>query len=72
MKRLVVGFFFVAAFCLSTAGCGVKPWARGRLASAPMQLQPGLTTRFEQNAESYREGAAGANGGKSGGGCGCS
>jgi len=25
----------------------------------------------EQNFQSYREGASGANGGKSGGGCGC-
>lgn len=55
------------------AGCGhVQPWERGRLASAPMQLQPGGSERFEQNSEIYREGAAGANGGKSGGGCGCS
>jgi hypothetical protein len=27
--------------------------------------------RFETNNEVYREGAVGANGGKSGGGCGC-
>jgi len=27
--------------------------------------------RFETNFQIYREGASGANGGKSGGGCGC-
>ena len=29
------------------------------------------TACFDRNVEVYREGAAGANGGKSGGGCGC-
>ena len=63
----------LVAAILAAGGCArVQPWERGRLASAPMQVKPGLTTRFEQNAASYREGAAGANGGKSGGGCGCS
>jgi uncharacterized protein DUF4266 len=62
----------LAAFVLLSGCARVQPWERGRLASAPMQLKPGTAERFEQNAETYREGAAGANGGKSGGGCGCS
>jgi hypothetical protein len=36
-----------------------------------MRLDDPACQRFERNVEVYREGAAGANGGKSGGGCGC-
>lgn len=36
-----------------------------------MQLAEQKLVVFETNFESYREGAAGANGGKVGGGCGC-
>jgi hypothetical protein len=36
-----------------------------------MQREASRCERFERNVEVYREGAAGANGGKSGGGCGC-
>ncbi len=36
-----------------------------------MQLSAKKPERFETNFQVYREAAAGANGGKSGGGCGC-
>jgi hypothetical protein len=53
-------------------GCAtVEPWQREHLSLAPMQPDGSRCVRFEQNVEVYREGAAGANGGKSGGGCGC-
>ncbi len=58
---------------LLTVGCAsVEPWQKGELASLPMQLEDDSCHRFERNVEVYREGAVGANGGKSGGGCGCS
>ena len=38
----------------------------------PMDLSDCGIHRFERNVEAYREGAVGATGGKSGGGCGCS
>jgi hypothetical protein len=53
-------------------GCtAVRPWEREHLSLAPMQPDASRCERFERNVEVYREGAAGANGGKSGGGCGC-
>ena len=55
------------------SGCAsVQPWERDVHALGPMQLDDQMTHRFERNVEVYREGAVGANGGKSGGGCGCS
>lgn len=36
-----------------------------------MLLSAKGSERFETNFQIYREGASGANGGKSGGGCGC-
>lgn len=53
-------------------GCAtVRPWERERLSLGPMQPDASRCDRFERNVEVYREGAVGANGGKSGGGCGC-
>lgn len=69
MKRclvLVIGLLFLT-------GCAkVKPWEKGDLALDPMQPDGALLQLFDRNAEVYREGAVGGNGGKSGGGCGCS
>ncbi len=61
-------------FALTTSiGCAtVKPWERDTHALSPMQAEDHKCHRFERNIEVYREGAVGANGGKSGGGCGCS
>ncbi len=54
-------------------GCAsVEPWQKGDLAAPPMLVEDDACHRFERNVEVYREGAVGANGGKSGGGCGCS
>jgi hypothetical protein len=36
-----------------------------------MELSARKSEKFEQSFYLYREGASGANGGKSGGGCGC-
>ena len=36
-----------------------------------MKLTARTAERYETSFQVYREGAAGANGGKSGGGCGC-
>jgi hypothetical protein len=60
------------ALPVAAGGCAaVQPWERERLALAPMAPEGSPCQRFERNVEVYREGAAGANGGKSGGGCGC-
>lgn len=49
----------------------VKDYQRMYLNDAEMELAPRKAENSEMNFELYREGASGANGGKSGGGCGC-
>ncbi|MBC5772549.1 DUF4266 domain-containing protein [Pontibacter sp. KCTC 32443] len=54
------------------SGCEtVKPFQKSYLNEEEMQLSARKVQTFEMNFESYREGAAGATGGKMGGGCGC-
>ena len=49
----------------------VKSYQKIYLNDAEMQLSNRKVQKPEMNYQSYREGAAGANGGKAGGGCGC-
>ena len=48
-----------------------KAYQKMYLNDAEMELAPKKIEKFETNFQVYREGASGANGGKSGGGCGC-
>lgn len=62
--------------CISIAGfvfsCSpVKAYQKNKLNDSEMELAARKSQTFEQNFQAYREGASGANGGKSGGGCGC-
>lgn len=56
---------------LSTSCVAVKQYEKAYIYDDEMQLSAKNTERFEINFQVYREAAAGANGGKSGGGCGC-
>jgi len=49
----------------------VKAYQKNRLNDSEMELTARSSQKFEQSFQLYREGASGANGGKSGGGCGC-
>jgi hypothetical protein len=49
----------------------VKTYNKVAINDADMQLQSYPCERFEIIFQIYREAAAGANGGKIGGGCGC-
>ena len=49
----------------------VKAYQKKFLNDSEMELSTRKAEKFEQNFLLYREGASGANGGKSGGGCGC-
>lgn len=49
----------------------VKEYEKVNLNDPDMLLALKKSDRFETNFQVYREGASGANGGKSGGGCGC-
>jgi len=63
---LILSSLVVLASCVS-----VKPYQKAWLNDDDMTLSPRKSEMFEMNAETYREGASGANGGKTGGGCGC-
>ena len=49
----------------------VKEYQKNKLNDAEMILSNRKIEKTELNFQSYREGASGANAGKSGGGCGC-
>jgi hypothetical protein len=49
----------------------VKEYQKQYINDAEMELAARKLERSENSFQSYREGAAGANGGKTGGGCGC-
>jgi hypothetical protein len=66
----------IAVFGLIIAGSlvscqTVKEYQKSRLNDSEMILSARKVQQFELNFQSYREGASGANGGKTGGGCGC-
>ena len=68
IKASVVGMIII----LSMTSCmNVRSYQKMYLNDKAMQLAEQKLVVFETNFESYREGAAGANGGKVGGGCGC-
>jgi hypothetical protein len=57
---------------LSLSSCvPVKEYQKNRLNDAEMTLGNRKVEKNELNFQSYREGSSGANGGKTGGGCGC-
>jgi hypothetical protein len=68
MAKLLILLFvgFNAASCVS-----IKEYQKNRINDSEMELANRKVEKFETNFYLYREGAAGANGGKSGGGCGC-
>ena len=49
----------------------VKEYQKNKLNDADMALSSKKSQKNELNFQNYREGSAGANGGKTGGGCGC-
>jgi hypothetical protein len=66
--------FFIAVMIVTGAlySCTpVKAYQKSRLNDGEMELSSRQVQKTEQNFQSYREGASGANGGKTGGGCGC-
>ena len=60
---------FISLFMISCTT--VKEYQKNKLNDAEMQLSGRKVEKTEFNFQSYREGASGANGGKTGGGCGC-
>ena len=68
MKKLVV--FVIAIFTFSSC-VAVKEYQKVNINDPDMVLSANKIEKFETNFQVYREGSSGANGGKTGGGCGC-
>lgn len=62
---------FIIAALIFSACTTVKEYQKNKLNDAEMSLSTRKVEKTELSFQSYREGASGANGGKSGGGCGC-
>ena len=75
MKPYIKSFFnipvFITAVLFFSSCATVKEYQKNKLNDAEMSLSSRKIERTELNFQSYREGASGANGGKTGGGCGC-
>lgn len=69
MKKAII-LLGVIITCLSSCTV-VKGYERVNLNDPDMELSSRKIDRFETNFQGYREAASGANGGKTGGGCGC-
>ena len=71
MKKWMPFCLVLCISLLNTSCVSVKAYQKMYLNDAEMELAAKKIESFEINFEAYREGAAGANGGKVGGGCGC-
>lgn len=68
MKKIIIlGLLLIGLFSCST----VKEYEKEKINDPDMKLSARTSERFEVNFQVYREAASGANGGKTGGGCGC-
>jgi Domain of unknown function (DUF4266) len=69
MKQKLVMLFFIL---IGLQSCNtVKEYEKQKINDPDMKLSVRTNEKFENTFQVYREAAAGANGGKSGGGCGC-
>ena len=71
-KRWLVFTGLFTGMLASLSSCvTVKEYQKNKLNDAEMSLSSRKIEKTELNFQSYREGSSGANGGKTGGGCGC-
>ena len=68
MHKLIL---IVVIVIFSTSCVAVKEYEKVNLNDPDMALTKKSSDRFVTSFQVYREAASGANGGKSGGGCGC-
>jgi hypothetical protein len=69
MKHKIALVFLICLFLQSCTA--VKEYEKEKINDPDMKLSARTAERYETSFQIYREAAAGANGGKSGGGCGC-
>ena len=71
-KGYMVPLALVAIAATLLGSCTtVKEYQKNKLNDGEMVLGSRKIEKAENSFQSYREGASGANGGKTGGGCGC-
>ncbi len=68
IKKALIIMLLITAFSSCTV---VKEYEKVNINDPDMALTQKKVDRFETSFQVYREAAAGANGGKAGGGCGC-
>ena len=68
IKKIICCLVIAISFSSCVA---VKKYEKININDPDMNLSALSILRFETNFQVYREGASGANGGKTGGGCGC-
>lgn len=69
MKKLI---FVASVFLLLLGSCTtLKEYEKVNINDKDMALNDRSIDKFQTTFQSYREAASGANGGKTGGGCGC-
>ena len=66
-KKLVFAIVILSLHACSS----VKEYQKSKINDAEMVLTSKKTEKFENTFQLYREASSGANGGKTGGGCGC-
>jgi hypothetical protein len=72
LNQFIKRFYQFLVICASLFSCKtVKEYQKSRINDSEMSLSSRHVEKNELNAESYREGSSGSNGGKTGGGCGC-
>jgi hypothetical protein len=70
-KQFSAFFIFFLLSLLFVACTPVKEYQKSRINDSEMQLSSRKVEKPEMGFQIYREASAGANGGKTGGGCGC-
>jgi hypothetical protein len=68
IKKIALTFFALSTICSCVV---VKEYEKVNLNDPDMALVDKMCDRNVSTMHSYREAASGANGGKTGGGCGC-
>ncbi len=69
MKKII--YVLIIASFLTSSCVAVKEYEKVNINDPDMVLASRKSNKFETTFQAYRESAAGANGGKTGGGCGC-
>lgn len=71
MKAMSKKIIFVGALVTLASCSQVKEYQKSKINDSDMELAAKKSEKFENTFMLYREASSGANGGKTGGGCGC-